>query len=151
MDEKDKAILKLAQGDLGLVKQPFEEWARALGMSEAEVIERINDLKTQGIIRSFKAILRHSKAGIKANAMVVWAVPEERVDEVGSKLASFDAITHCYERPGFGEYNVFSMIHGKTRDEVISMIEKISKAIRIDAYKIFWSEKELKKTSMKYF
>jgi len=151
MDDKDRAILKLAQGDLPVKQRPFDKWARSTGIRESELIDRLDLLKGGGVIRRFKAILGHYQAGVKANAMVTWAVPEDRIEEVGGILASMGPITHCYERAGFNEYNLFSMIHGATKKEVIALIEEIAVSINIKRYKVFWSKKELKKSSMKYF
>ncbi|MEA3224039.1 MAG: Lrp/AsnC family transcriptional regulator [Thermodesulfobacteriota bacterium] len=151
MDDKDRAILKLAQGDLPVKQRPFDKWARSTGIRESEVVERLVDLKKKGIIRRFKAILRHYQAGVKANAMVTWAVPKDRIEEVGGILASMGSITHCYERSGFSEYNLFTMIHGTTKKKVTALIEEIAVSINIKRYKVFWSKKELKKSSMEYF
>ncbi len=151
MDDKDRAILKLAQGDLPVKQRPFDKWARSIASSESEVINRLAILKKKGIIRRFKAILGHYQIGVKANAMVIWAVPEDRIEEVGTILASMGSITHCYERSGFNEYNLFSMIHGTTNKEVNALIEEIAISINIKRYKVFWSKKELKKSSMRYF
>jgi len=151
LEETDKKILKLAQGDLPIIERPFTVWADELGISEAELIERLKSLNRKGIIRDFKAILRHGKAGIAANAMVTWAVEESTVENAGRKLAEFDAITHCYERPDFGKYNVFTMIHAKTRNALLETIKEIAQKTGLSDYKIYFSISELKKTSMQYF
>ena len=74
---------------------------------------RSGTLAQQGVIRKFGAILRHQRAGITRNAMVIWAVPPDRTEEAGGVFASFREITHCYERrpPFEGRYNLFTMIH----------------------------------------
>ncbi|MCD6570853.1 MAG: Lrp/AsnC family transcriptional regulator [Deltaproteobacteria bacterium] len=151
MDNKDIAILKLAQDDLPVVGRPFGKWSRIIGISESEIIDRLTILKKKGIIRRFKAILRHYQVGVKANAMVTWAVPEDRIEEVGAILASMAPVTHCYERPGFDGYNVFSMIHGRTKKEVMALIKAMAISTNIKRYKVFWSKRDLKKSSMRYF
>ena len=58
--------------------------------------------------------------------MVVWDVPDEQVTELGHCLASFDFITLCYRRPRQlpqWRYNLYCMIHGKSRDEVLAHLE----------------------------
>jgi siroheme decarboxylase len=147
----DKDILGLAQGNLPISEQPFAIWAKELGISQDELLKRLKRLKETGIIRDFKAILIHQKAGISANAMVTWVVEEARVEEIGNKLAGFDAITHCYERPDFGGYNIFTMIHAKTKKDLLNMITEISEKTGLKDYKIYWSKREFKKSSMHYF
>lgn len=149
-DDIDKRILVRIQGDLPLKKRPFDAWAQELGLEPGEFIDRIHALKHQGIVREMKAVLRHRAAGFSAGAMVVWAVPEDSVEETGSEIAKRSSVSHCYERPGFGEYNLFSMIHGKTHDEVEGIITEIASSFTLSRYKVYWSTQELKKSSMEY-
>lgn len=151
LDRKDREILALAQGDLPVEERPFDVWAKQLGIEVDELLERMKKLRQEGIIREIKGILRHHKAGFCSGAMVIWAVPEERIEEIGEKIADSDSVSHCYERPGFGKYNIFSMVHGRSDSETSRVISKIASATGIDQYKVFWSMKELKKSSMKYF
>lgn len=151
LTEIDTSILKLAQGDLPAGEQPFSEWAARLGISEEELLDHLKSLKESGVIRDFKAILRHQRAGINANAIVVWAVEEAKVEEAGKILSSFEAVTHCYERPYFGKYNIFTMIHAKTRKKLLETIKKISDKTGIADYQAYWSKREFKKTSRQYF
>ncbi|HEY9162095.1 MAG TPA: Lrp/AsnC family transcriptional regulator [Desulfomonilia bacterium] len=151
LDKIDMDILRLAQGDLPVCKEPFALWAAELGISQEELINRLKMFKENGIIRDFKAILRHQKAGILANAIVTWAVKEERVEEAGKELSGYEAITHCYERPDFGAYNIFTMIHARTKKELQDLINMISEETGLRDYKIFWSKREFKKSSMQYF
>jgi siroheme decarboxylase len=151
LDEIDKAILALAEGDLDVCMRPFDVWADRLGIPVEELIFRLHVLKQEGVIREIKAILRHREAGFTANAMVAWAVPEALVDEVGEKIASFSVVSHCYERKGFDRFTIFSMIHARTDDEIRERVKAVSQATGINDYRIFRSIKELKKTSMRYF
>lgn len=151
LEKIDLDILKLAQGDLPISEEPFAAWADELGISQDELISRLKRFKETGIIRDFKAILRHQKAGILANAIVTWAVEEEKVEEAGEELSGYEAITHCYERPDFGAYNIFTMIHAKTKKDLLDLVGKISDKTGLRDYKIFWSKREFKKSSMQYF
>jgi siroheme decarboxylase len=147
----DRKILARVQGDLPLSPNPYEEWARDLGITPAELVEKLKALKAAGVVREVKAVLRHRSAGFPAGAMVAWAVPESSVEETGREIAARRAVSHCYERPGFGAYRLFSMIHGKTKEDVEEAVAEISGALGIREYKIFWSVSELKKSSMEYF
>ena len=121
-------------------------------MNEEAVLDTIGTLVQQGVIRKFGAILRHQRAGITRNAMVVWAVPPDRTEETGAVFASFREITHCYERrpPFEGRYNLFTMIHtGEGRLE--SVIAEISSRSGICDYQVLESLEEFKKSSMEYF
>ena len=132
---------------ISIVEQPFLEVARRLDMKEDEIIEITKNLLDKHFIRRFSASLSHRRLGIGANAMVVLNCPEKRIDEVGNKIASFSDVTHCYFRTGW-DYNIFFMVHGYSRIESTGKAKKIIDTVGIDDYKILFSEKELKKTSL---
>jgi len=152
LTETEIKIAKCIQGDIPLVKRPFEHIGIETGMGENEVIEAVNSLLERGIIRKIGAVIRHRKAGFTQNAMVVWAVPGERCEAVGNIFATFKEITHCYERnpPLDKKYNIFTMIHLRENDQK-ELTEKLSSAVDIGDFKVLISEREFKKSSMKYF
>jgi DNA-binding Lrp family transcriptional regulator len=151
-DNSQDNLLRQLQGDLPVERRPFHAVAARAGMKEEAVLDTIGTLVQQGVIRKFGAILRHQRAGITRNAMVIWVVPPDRTEETGAVFASFREITHCYERrpPFQGRYNLFTMIHtGKGRLE--SVIAKISSRSGICDFQVLESLEEFKKTSMEYF
>lgn len=153
LKEIDKSLIRLLQGDISLTERPFKEISEKMGISEKEVIERGKTFLEKGYIRRFGATLRHRQAGFSANGMGVWIVPEEDRERVGGIMATFKEVTHCYERPSFEgwPYNLFTMIHGKSKEECFEIAKRISEATGIKKYGMLFSSKEFKKTSMKYF
>ena len=126
VDEADRRLLAAIQHGLPLVPRPYAEIAAGLGISETEVVARLAWLKEAGVIRRFGVVVRHHELGYSSNAMVVWDVPEEQVTELGRCLADFDFITLCYRRPRRlpqWRYNLYCMIHGKNREEVLAHLE----------------------------
>lgn len=153
VDELDKKIIGLIQGDLPLDPRPFAVMAERIGITEDEFVERVRSLKKRGIIRRFGATLYHQEAGFSANAMVAWLVRDDRIDEVGRAMAEFREVTHCYQRRPREDwkYNLYTMIHGDNEDECYRIAQQISQKTGIDEYVLLFSEKEFKKTSMQYF
>ena len=153
IDELDKKVIRLIQGDLPVNPRPFALLADQIGLTEAQVIARIKDLKDRGIIRRFGATLRHQEAGFSSNAMVAWVVPDHRIDATGEILADFKEVTHCYQRRPQGDwpYNLYTMIHGSNRDQCFQIAERMSRSAGIDEYILLFSETEFRKTSMEYF
>lgn len=152
LTDEERIIGRLIQRDIAMTRRPYQEIADQTGMTEQEVLNGIRQMRERGLIRKFGAVVRHREAGFTGNAMVVWAVPEDRCEQVGQVLSSFPEITHCYERsPAFeGKYNLFSMIHLRQQD-IEEKIEAISAATGIQDYLILTSEEEFKKSSMEYF
>ncbi len=153
IDDIDKSIIRHIQGDIPLEPRPFATLASMIGITEQEFIERIHKLKERGIIRRFGATLRHQIAGFSANAMIAWAVPEDKVDSIGETLSRFREVTHCYQRlPQKGwHYNLYTMIHADTKQRCHEIAKKMAELVGIDDYMLLFSEKEYKKTSMRYF
>lgn len=153
IDDLDKKVIGLIQGDLPVELKPFASLAEEIGITEEKFLERINSLKKRGILRRFGATLRHQKAGYGANAMVAWLVPDDRIEDVGKRLARFREVTHCYQRnpQGDWQYNLFSMVHGNSQDQCYEIAATMSKTVGIKDYTLLFSEKEFKKTSMEYF
>ena len=126
VDEADRRLLAAIQHGLPLTPRPYAGIAAQLGISENEVVARLAWLKEAGVIRRFGVVVRHHELGYSANAMVVWDVPDRQVAELGHCLAGFDFITLCYRRPRHlpqWRYNLYCMIHGKSREEVLAHLE----------------------------
>jgi DNA-binding Lrp family transcriptional regulator len=153
IEELDKKIIGLIQGDLPLSSRPFAEMAEEIGISEREFVERVAELKKRGVIRRFGATLRHQEAGFSSNAMIAWCVPDDRIDEAGNILAEFREVTHCYQRKTQKEwkYNLYTMVHGSNHDECYQIAERMSHAVAVKDYILLFSRKEFRKTSMEYF
>ncbi len=152
-DTVDRRILLALQGDLDDSLEPYAVMARNLNVSEDEVLGRIRRMRDEGVIRRMGAMIRHIEAGIGFNGMVVWKVEPQRTREVGTLLASFPQVTHCYERPPFGEKGgtLFTMVHESSEEGCLDIVRKMSEASGALDYEILYSEKELKKVSMTYF
>jgi len=129
MDEIAQLRLRKAiQNGLPLTEQPYLTLARELGLTEDQVMQTITDWQNDGLIKRFGLVVKHHTLGYKANAMVVWDIPADKVDEVGELLSLCDAVTLCYQRPRQlpeWNYNLFSMIHGQDRDTVLQQLADI--------------------------
>lgn len=146
-------IIRRLQEDLPLVSEPYKKLAEDLGITESELLTKIIEFKNKNILRRFGATLNHRKVGFHSNAMAVWIVPTDRLAEVSIIMISFPQVSHCYERttqPSW-PYNMFTMIHGQSKQECEKVIGQISDLTNINSYNILYSTEELKKTSMKYF
>jgi DNA-binding Lrp family transcriptional regulator len=149
----EKAIIRELTGELQVRSQPFAPIADRLGITQKQLLKIVNQLKDDGSIRRFGATIRHRNSGFSANAMVVWRVPDEKIDQVGQAMASFKEVTHCYHRRPQRDwnYNLFTMVHGASEDECRQIAQKISQVTTITDYQLLFSRKELKKTTMRYF
>ena len=153
MDTKTRQVLSELQDGFKLETRPFKRIANQIGCSEEEVLEIIKRSREEGLIRRIGAAVRPGHLGHTANALVVWQVADERINEVGTALAEMREISHCYERecPPNWPYNLFTMIHARSEEELDQLIADIFQRFSLGQYKVLRTVKELKKTSMRYF
>jgi DNA-binding Lrp family transcriptional regulator len=153
LTDRDKDFIRELQKDLEIIPEPFKALAENLGVTTADLFSKAKEYEQIGVMRRFAAILRHRDAGFSANGMVVWNVPEEKVDEIGYKLASFPQISHCYQRPSYPDwrFNLFSMIHARTLEAAETIAAEMSEMVGIKDYRILFSSREFKKERVKYF
>ncbi len=153
ISEEDRAAIRALQEDIPLTPRPFDLWGKEVGLSYEELIERAHDLQRRKIMRRFSAVLYHRKAGFRANAMGVWKVPEERIDEVGDAFAHYQAVSHCYQRPTYEDwpYSVFSMVHGRSVDECEAVLDAMAAETGLTERLSLYSTREYKKTRVRYF
>jgi DNA-binding Lrp family transcriptional regulator len=153
LSERDIQFIRELQKDLAVVPEPFKELANSLDITTAELFVKAAEYENTGIMRRFAAILRHREAGFVANGMVVWHVSDNKVDEVGFRLAAFPQVSHCYRRPVYPDwrFNLFSMVHARTPQAAEKIAAEMSEAVGVTDYQILFSSREFKKERVKYF
>ena len=153
LTELEKKIVASIQKDMAITERPYLKIAKTLGISEESLLENLQSLCDRGVIRRFGATLRHQKTGFTANAMVAWQVDEDRVEDVGNRMAAFKQVSHCYRRNPTDRwpYNLYTMIHANDKESCRQTARRMSQATGVENYALLFSRKELKKTSMVYF
>lgn len=129
--DSDRDLLEALAEGLPLVSRPYAALGAAIGMPEADVIARLRRLIDAGVVKRFGVIVRHRELGYRANAMVVWDVPDADAAAGGQRLAALPFVTLCYRRPRVPPdwpYNLFCMIHGRSRPAVESLVEQATEA-----------------------
>ena len=154
IDAIDRKIIAATQQGLPLSLTPYHDVAAQLGLEVKEVIDRMQVMLDKGIIRRIGIVPNHYKLGFKANGMSVWNVPDEKITELGQTIGAVDFVSHCYQRPRFlpeWPYNLFAMVHGKSREEVAEKVEHISRLLGENdrGHDVLFSTKILKKTGLR--
>jgi siroheme decarboxylase len=152
-DERDIAVIRALQGDMPVVEEPYARAAAELGMPQQQLLEHLRGMQERKLLRRVAAILFHRRAGFSANGMGVWKVPEERVMELGPRMAAFRGISHCYQRPTYADwpYSIFTMAHGRSKEECDAILDSIADHTGIDERATLYSSTEFKKIRLLYF
>ena len=154
LDALDRRIIAATQAGLPLVARPYRAVADMVGAEEAEVIARFESLIANGSIRRMGAVPNHYALGFAANGMSVWDVADEEIAAIGPTIGALDFVTHCYERPRhlpLWPYNLFAMVHGRSRTEVEEKVAQLAEVIGTAAWShdILYSTRLLKKTGLR--
>jgi DNA-binding Lrp family transcriptional regulator len=152
-DDLDIAVIRALQGDMPVIPEPYAPAATALGIGQDRLIEHLEAMQERRLLRRVAAILFHRRAGFSANGMGVWKVPDERIMELGPRMAAFRGISHCYQRPTYPDwpYSVFTMAHGRSKGECDAILDSIAEQTGITERATLYSSTEFKKIRLLYF
>ena len=154
LDELDRRLIRATQAGLPLVPRPYEAVGATLGISGEQVRERLQAMLDAGLIRRIGAVPNHYRLGFTANGMSVWDVADEVVDQLGERIGRLPFVSHCYRRPRrlpVWSYNLFAMLHGRSREEVEQQAQEIAVLLGgvCRAHDILYSTAILKKTGLR--
>lgn len=154
LDEVDRRLINATQAGLPLVSEPYRDIAERSACTSQQVKQRLQHMRDCGIIRRIGAVPNHYRLGLMANGMTVWDIADDRAMALGSRIGQLDFVSHCYLRPRHQPvwpYNLFAMVHGRTRDEVNDKVKQIAAIVGSDsrAHETLFSSAILKKTGMR--
>jgi siroheme decarboxylase len=153
LSDLDLAVIRATQGPQDVIAEPFAPAAAELGVSQRELLDHLESMRERRALRRVAAILFHRRAGFSANGMGVWKVPEERILDLGPKMAAYRGISHCYQRPTYADwpYSVFTMAHGRSKAECDAILDQIAADTGIGERRTLYSSTEFKKCRLRYF
>jgi len=154
LDDVDRKIVAATQAGLPVVREPYRAVSSIVGITEAELIERLTRLLADGAIRRIGIVPNHYAVGVTANGMSVWDVCDDVVAEIGPRVGTLPFVTHCYERPRhlpLWPYNLFAMVHGRSRAEVDEKVARIGELIgpASRGHDVLFSTRILKKSGLR--
>ena len=151
IDDIDRQIVEATAEGLPVCAEPYRAVAVQLGLPTDDVMRRMSRMLDEGIIRRIGLVPNHYKLGYTANGMTVWDVSDDVVEKAGRQVGALDFVSHCYRRPRrrpVWPYNLFAMVHGKSRDEVVEKAASIAELLdgHVRNHEILYSTRILKKT-----
>ena len=152
-DEFDMAVIRATQGDMPVIPEPYAPAAQVLDIPQTQLLTHLQQMQERKLLRRVAAILFHRRAGFSANGMGVWKVPDERIMELGPRMAAFRGISHCYQRPTYKDwpYSIFTMAHGRSKEECDAILDSIAADTGISERATLYSSTEFKKIRLLYF
>ncbi len=154
VDAVDRRIIAATQRGLPLCARPFDAVAAEIGLATEEVLDRMRRMLATGVIRRVGIVPNHYALGYRFNGMSVWDVDDRALPALGRRVGALDFVTHCYRRPRrlpVWRYNLFAMVHGRTRGDVEDKVARIQTLLgaAARAHDVLYSRKILKKTGLR--
>ena len=154
LDSIDRKLISVTQTGFPIEHSPYQTIAKDIGITQEDVLQRLEQLLSNGIIRRIGAVPNHYKLGLTANGMTVWDVDDDKVTELGNIIGQLDFVSHCYQRPRrlpMWRYNLFAMVHGTNKDEVHEKVKQIEHLLgeNCKAHETLFSSAILKKTGLR--
>lgn len=152
---EDRILIRAVEAGLPIVSRPYAEIAEKLGCKEQDIMTRLQHLINKGAIKRYGVVVRHKELGYTANGMVVWDIPDNRVEELGLCIGKYACVTLSYRRPRRlpeWPYNLFTMVHGSCRDEVKKKVEEIVQKCELQEinHTILFSTRRFKQRGASY-
>ncbi len=154
LDDIDRKLINITQTGFVIERSPYQKIANELGITQQTVIQRLNNMLSNGIIRRIGAVPNHYRLGLTANGMTVWEVDENKITQLGNLIGQLDFVSHCYQRPRhlpMWRYNLFAMVHGANKNEVNEKVKQIEAVLgkNCKAHETLFSSAILKKTGLR--
>ena len=149
-DTVDQQIIRRVQGAFPLMPDPYRIMADEIGISQEELLARLNRMKAAGMLRKMGAVLQHRMAGFHGNALCCWRIPVERVNAVAAIMAPCTFISHVYLRQPHEKwpYNLYTVFHSHTREECLERVEAMAQEIGVTEYRVLFSRKNWKRSQL---
>ncbi|MCL2135431.1 MAG: AsnC family transcriptional regulator [Candidatus Bathyarchaeota archaeon] len=133
LDDVDKCLLQLLQENFPIVECPWRELSEKLGVSEQQVLSRVENLFASGVIRKIGSIVDLAKIGYTSTTLVALRVSDDKIDDVALIINEYSCnvdgggvvgnVSHNYEREH--EYNVWFTLTAKSEQELSCMLNEI--------------------------
>jgi DNA-binding Lrp family transcriptional regulator len=152
LSDRVRVQFRALQTPLPIEPRPFDRLAAGAEVETSDLLA-FGRAHLGGAIRRYVGTLRHRQLGVRANAMIVWNVPDGKELELGPSLARAPEVSHCYARnsiEGF-PYTLYSMMHGPDLDTCERAAARLAEELGVDDYALLVSLEEYKKTRLRYF
>jgi len=126
LDALERQVIATLQGDFPICERPYAEVASRLGISENELLQRLERLLADKVLTRFGPMFQIERMG-GAFVLAALAAPEDRYEEVAALVNALPQVAHNYRREH--QLNMWFVLATETQEgigEAISRIERDS-------------------------
>jgi siroheme decarboxylase len=149
-DIVDQRIIRRLQEDFPLTAAPYQVLAQEIGIEETELLERLKQMKSSGVLRKMGAVLQHRNAGFHGNALCCWQISQDRIEAVAEQMTDCPFISHVYLRQPHPKwpYNLYTVFHGRSREQCRELIGEVAGRLGINEPQVMFSRKNWKRSQL---
>jgi len=153
LSDGELEVVRLLQLEFPLQPRPFEVLSRTSGIPADELLATAQNFKARLQLKKLTAVLQVRRSSFNANAMGVWVVPPERVDEVATAMVTNKAVLQCYLRPTYEDwpYNIFTTVQARSTDECDSILNELAGQTSLTQMRALYPTKEYKRSRLSLF
>ena len=122
MDEMDRMILNEIQSHFPIEASPYQVLGEKLDCSEAEVLQRVQDLKDKEVIRRIGANCNSRKLGY-TSTLCAAKVPSRLMARFVEVVNSYMGVTHNYRRDH--DYNIWFTLIAPSEEKIERILREI--------------------------
>ena len=146
-------VIRLLQHDLPINDQPYRKIAKTIDLSEAQLFEIVHSFIARGYWRRCVGFIKRKNHNPSQHALSVWNIPEEKIEEVGRKMAPMAEVHYCCYRPPYQSFpfSFYASVKASSREEAEAVERQIESVIGKWPYEILLCQRIFKKSRLKYF
>ena len=150
---EETGMIRALQESFPLTDEPYRKIALDLGITETQALQRMKSLVEKGCLRRIGGFLKTPAVLPEARTLVVWQIPEEKLERIGPEIAEFREVFYADRRPAYPEfpYSLYTMIRAETAAELEVVTRRMQDRIGKWPHRVLVTTRELKKGEMKYF
>jgi len=153
LTEEETGMIRALQEPFPLTDEPYRKIALDLGITQTQALQRMKSLEEKGCLRRIGGFLKTAAVLPEARTLVVWQIPEEKLERIGPEIAEFREVLYADRRPAYPEfpYSLYTMIRAETAVELEVVTRRMQDRIGKWPHRVLVTTRELKKGEMKYF
>lgn len=131
LDDIDRRIINRLQGGFPLSEEPYREVADTLGLSEDELLSRLQAMLERKVLTRFGPMFQVERMG-GAFVLAALAAPEDRYDEVAARVNACPEVAHNYRREH--ALNMWFVLATETPAGIAAAIKRIEAATGLEVF-----------------
>ncbi len=129
MDDKDREILNIIQSHFPIEERPYAAVADMVGLSEAEVMERVRALKERDVIRRIGGNVSSRSVGY-VSTLCTARVPEDKMEAFIEAVNSRPGVTHNYRRDN--DFNLWFTFIAPSKEDLDAELAAIERETGVE-------------------